>query len=61
MRAIVVGLSFALALVFGASAEARGRQPCSGKKGGISHCSGKLFICRDGSVSQSKRVCSRNG
>lgn len=38
---------------------AKGRQPCSGSKGGISHCQGKLFICKDGSVSQSKKVCSR--
>lgn len=31
--------------------------PCSGKKGGISHCSGEKFVCNDGSVSQSKKVC----
>lgn len=35
----------------------RGRQPCSGKKGGISHCENGRFICNDGSVSQSKRIC----
>ena len=32
--------------------------PCSGKKGGISHCENGRFICNDGSVSQSKKVCS---
>lgn len=34
--------------------------PCSGKKGGVSHCSpnGK-FICNDGSVSKSKKICSK--
>ena len=28
------------------AAEARGRQPCSGKKGGVSHCSGDKFVCK---------------
>jgi hypothetical protein len=32
--------------------------PCSGSKGGISHCQGKTFICNDGSVSGSKKYCS---
>lgn len=31
--------------------------PCSGSKGGISHCSGEKFICNDGSMSQSKKNC----
>lgn len=36
----------------------RGRKPCSGSKGGISHCTkdGK-FVCNDGSVSHSKKYC----
>lgn len=33
-------------------------KPCSGKKGGVSHCSGGNFICKDGSTSASKKVCS---
>ncbi|PVZ78573.1 hypothetical protein C9426_34590 [Serratia sp. S1B] len=35
--------------------------PCSGKKGGVSHCTadGK-FVCQDGSISQSKKYCSKN-
>ncbi|AXY60186.1 hypothetical protein [Acinetobacter sp. WCHAc010052] len=37
----------------------KGRQPCSGKKGGISHCQGTKFVCNDGSVSQSKKVCGK--
>lgn len=41
------------------SADARGREPCSGKKGGVSHCLGKYFVCNDGTTSQSKRVCSK--
>lgn len=32
--------------------------PCSGSKGGISHCAGTRFVCRDGSISGSKRVCT---
>ncbi len=32
--------------------------PCSGKKGGVSHCAGDTFVCNDGSVSGSKRSCS---
>jgi hypothetical protein len=31
--------------------------PCSGSKGGISHCYGEKFICHDGSMSQSKKNC----
>ncbi len=38
---------------------AKGKEPCSGNKGGVSHCSGGKFICQDGSVSQSKKVCTR--
>lgn len=32
-------------------------KPCTGKKRGISHCDGKRFVCRDASVSQSKKDC----
>lgn len=31
--------------------------PCSGKKGGISHCMGRYFVCNDESTSQSKKDC----
>lgn len=31
--------------------------PCSGAKGGISHCRGNLFVCQDGSTSGSKKDC----
>ncbi len=31
--------------------------PCSGKKGGVSHCHNGKFICNDGSMSQSKKTC----
>ena len=32
--------------------------PCSGNKGGISHCDGSQFVCNDGSSSKSKKDCS---
>lgn len=33
--------------------------PCSGKKGGISHCLNGKYICNDNSTSQSKKVCDK--
>ena len=32
--------------------------PCSKSKGGVAYCQGSKFVCNDGSISQSKRVCS---
>lgn len=32
-------------------------KPCSGRKGGVSHCQGDTFVCNDGSVSASKKSC----
>lgn len=45
-----------LAIVFGTAHAAN--YPCSGKKGGVSHCAGERFVCNDGSISGSKRSCS---
>lgn len=52
-----------LGILFTAQADAaRGRQPGSGSKGGIAHCtSDGRFVCNDGSLSQSKRFCSGYG
>lgn len=52
-----------LGILYTAQADAaRGRQPCSGSKGGIAHCtSDGRFVCNDGSLSQSKRFCSGYG
>jgi len=44
-------------MLVSAPAMAKGNKPCSGKKGGVSHCSGDKFVCKDGSISKSKRVC----
>lgn len=35
--------------------------PCSGKKGGISHCQNGKFVCNNGTISQSKKTCSGRG
>ncbi|MET3892779.1 hypothetical protein ABIE41_003855 [Bosea sp. OAE506] len=55
MRGVVIAL---LAIGWGGQAEAR-NTPCSGKKGGVSHCMGSYFVCKDGTTSQSKKPCSR--
>ena len=52
--AVIAGCLLAISV----SADARGREPCSGRKGGIAYCSGSKFVCRDGSLSQSRRICS---
>ncbi|MFT2793594.1 hypothetical protein ACMV5I_26545 [Serratia sp. T13T92] len=54
MKRIVLALCLSL-FAFTAIAA---NTPCSGKKGGVSHCSGGKFVCNDGSVSKSKKVCS---
>jgi len=42
-----------------ANAWGGGKRPCSGKKGGISHCVGNKFMCKNGTLSKSKKTCSR--
>lgn len=62
MKNIIPLLVFSLLLTTQTADAARGQQPCSGSKGGISHCtSGGAFVCNDGSLSQSKRFCSGYG
>ncbi|WP_274570672.1 hypothetical protein V6667_06500 [Neisseria leonii] len=58
MKKLLCTLAAAAVLLAPLSAQAKGREPCSGKKGGISHCSGSKFVCKDGSISKSKKVCS---
>lgn len=57
MKLLLIGLALAMSSI--SVAEAKGRQPCSGSKGGISHCNGSKFICNDGSTSASKKHCSK--
>lgn len=32
--------------------------PCSGRKGGIAYCDGSYFVCKNGTYSASKKICS---
>lgn len=40
---------------------AAANKPCSGKAGGVNRCENGRFICNDGRVSQSKKVCVAAG
>jgi len=55
MKTLIATLLFALAIPV--HAKWQGREPCSGKKGGISHCAGGKFVCNDGTISRSKKTC----
>jgi endonuclease G len=55
MKKFFWALMIMLVLPFNAIAQ---NTPCSGKKGGISHCDGAKFVCNDGSYSRSKKSCS---
>lgn len=59
MMKLIMTVVVVLFLVVSISANARGREPCSGAKSGISHCQGATFVCNDGSVSASKKHCAR--
>jgi len=53
-------LLFSLLTIFVTFQADAGRKPCSGSKGGISHCTkGGKFVCNDGSISASKKICSQ--
>ncbi len=58
MKQVILSLLLVLSSLSVAEA-GRGRQPCSGKKGGVSHCDGSKFVCNDGSISASKKICFR--
>lgn len=48
-----------IALSLASAPALAGNKPCSGKKGGVSHCSGGKFVCKDGSISASKKTCAQ--
>ena len=60
MRVRIVVLTIIAGLATNIVAEAR-NTPCSGRKGGVKACTadGK-FLCRNGTVSQSKQTCHKN-
>lgn len=58
MKSIMMSL-FAVAFIAMPISQAQAKNtPCSGKMGGVSHCSktGK-FVCNNGKISQSKKTC----
>ncbi|MEE1953249.1 hypothetical protein ACTG2T_11080 [Aeromonas sp. 75A] len=55
---IIIAMACAFTMLSTAPTFAKGREPCSGSKGGISHCDGELFVCNDGTYSASKKICS---
>ncbi|TLX43823.1 hypothetical protein FBQ73_06905 [Xanthobacter autotrophicus] len=54
MRSLLI----VMMIVVAASPSLARNTPCSGNKGGVSHCSGDKFVCKDGSTSASKQKCS---
>lgn len=61
MKKVILTIVLALGVISAAEAKWQGREPCSGKKGGIKHCTadGK-FMCNNGTISASKKVCKNN-
>lgn len=55
IRAFIVGV----VLTLGCSGAQATNTPCSKGKGGIKACQNGKFLCNDGSISASKKVCSR--
>lgn len=49
---------FLLPLLLGVTSAQAANTPCSGRKGGIAGCDGEIFLCKDGSISASKKNCS---
>ena len=54
MRTIITLMLLGLVIPAQASNE-----PCSGRKGGVVRCQGSKFLCKDGSLSASKRKCTK--
>lgn len=56
-KSIAVLIILAMTVASG-MAHAKGNKPCSGKKGGVASCTtdGK-FLCKNGSISKSKKKC----
>lgn len=58
MKSILLSL-FTIIFVVAPIGQAQAKNtPCSGKMGGVSHCSadGK-FVCNNGKINQSKKTC----
>jgi len=55
---VIARLVIALLLIGLATTTHARNYPCSGSKGGVSHCEGATWVCNDGTASGSKRNCS---
>lgn len=54
-------MALSVMLVVWGYADARGgnsRAPCDRGAGGVSHCKDEKFVCRNGTVSRSKLLCT---
>lgn len=57
MKKLLIAL-VASTIILSPAAMAKGKKPCSGSKGGIKACtSDGKFLCKDGTISASKKVC----
>lgn len=58
MKKALLAVSFIfLSVAVTEQADAKGRLPCSGSKGGIQRCVNGKFLCNDGTISRSKKIC----
>ncbi len=59
MRICLVVLTIIASLTTSFTVEAR-NTPCSGRKGGVKACTaGGKYLCKNGTISQSKQICSK--
>ncbi|MGP4969979.1 hypothetical protein [Psychrobacter aquimaris] len=58
MKSMMLSLLTCVFMIASISQAQAKNTPCSGKMGGVSYCSkdGK-FVCKNGKISQSKKVC----
>ncbi len=55
---VVCIIALIVCVLISSKAYANGREPCDRGAGGVSHCLGDKFVCNNGTISQSKRLCS---
>lgn len=58
-RNLMLSLALAAAAAIAAGPAVARNTPCSQGKGGIKACQNGKFLCNDGSISASKKKCSR--
>jgi hypothetical protein len=59
VRKVAAALLVAGVVAVSANARGNGRQPCDRGAGGVSHCQGDKFVCKDGRISGSKQKCTQ--